>query len=42
MRDVLFVRGVERIADLRGVAKRLIEREGTMERRPLDKPRKSS
>src|SRR5215471_20529325 len=38
LRPRLFlVRGVKRIADLHGVAKRLIERERTMEWSPLDK-----
>ena len=37
MRDAFLVRGIERIANLHGVAKRLIERERTVQRSPLDK-----
>ena len=37
MRDVFLVRGVQRIADLRGIADRSIKRERTLERSPVDK-----
>ncbi len=37
MRDAFFVRGVEGIADLRGVFQRLVERQRAFERRPVDK-----
>ena len=36
MRDALLVRGVESIANLRGVLQRLIERQRSLERRALD------
>ena len=36
MRDALLVRGVERIANLRGILQRLIERQRAFQRRALD------